>query len=60
VPAAVVRLAEDASLETASLGAWATERLADYKVPTRYVAVEDLPRTGTNKVQKAELAALFD
>jgi long-chain acyl-CoA synthetase len=60
VPAAVVRLAEGASLNQARLVAWATERLADYKVPTRFVAVDDLPRTGTSKVQKAELTALFD
>jgi long-chain acyl-CoA synthetase len=60
VPGAAVRLAEGATLETAGLEAWAGERLADYKVPKRWVAVDDLPRTGTNKVQKSELLALFD
>jgi long-chain acyl-CoA synthetase len=59
VPAAVVRLADGASLETADLGAWTSARLAEYKVPTRFVAVDELPRTGTSKVQKAELVALF-
>ena len=39
---------------------WAKEHLADYKVPKRWVAVDELPRTGTAKVQKAELIALFD
>jgi long-chain acyl-CoA synthetase len=60
VPAAVVRLAPGATLESLGLETWATERLASYKVPKRFVAVDDLPRTGTNKVQKAELSALFD
>ena len=32
--------------------AWAAERLSDYKVPLRIVAVDELPRTGTNKVQR--------
>ncbi len=60
VPAAVVRLRPGATLATAKLEAFATEHMADYKAPKRYVAVEDLPRTGTNKVQKNSLQALFD
>ena len=60
VPGAAVRLAEDATLDTDALAAWARERLADYKVPTRWVVVDELPRTGTDKVQKAELVSLFD
>jgi len=60
VPAAVVRLVDGATLEGSQLEAFAREHLADYKVPTRYVAVEELPRTGTTKVQKTELLALFD
>jgi acyl-CoA synthetase (AMP-forming)/AMP-acid ligase II len=59
VPAAVVRLRRGASLDALDLGAWAGERLADYKVPVRFVAVDDLPRTGTSKVQKDELSTLF-
>jgi len=59
IPAAVVRLAEGCKLESLDLPAWANERLAHYKVPKRFVAVEDLPRTGTNKVQKTELQQLF-
>ena len=41
------------------LEAWASEHLSRYKVPRRFVAVDELPRTGTNKVQKQELLALF-
>jgi acyl-CoA synthetase (AMP-forming)/AMP-acid ligase II len=59
VPAAVVRLADDATLDPDALRAFAAERLADYKVPIRWLAVDELPRTGTNKVKKTELPALF-
>ncbi len=60
VPAAVVRIADGATLEQLALGGWAKERLASYKVPVRFIAVDDLPRTGTRKVQKDALRALFD
>jgi acyl-coenzyme A synthetase/AMP-(fatty) acid ligase len=60
VPGAVVRLAAGASLESAGLDTWAAEHLADYKVPKRWLAVDELPRTGTNKVQKSEVVRLFD
>jgi acyl-CoA synthetase (AMP-forming)/AMP-acid ligase II len=59
IPAAAVRLVTGATLESTDLEAWARERLSDYKVPKRFVAVEELPRTGTEKVQKSELVALF-
>lgn len=35
---------------------WARNRLAHYKAPRRVVIVDDLPRTGTGKVQKDRLA----
>jgi acyl-CoA synthetase (AMP-forming)/AMP-acid ligase II len=60
VPGAAVRLVPGAKLSKLGLGAWAAERLAEYKVPTRFVAVTELPRTGTRKVQKAALKELFD
>jgi acyl-CoA synthetase (AMP-forming)/AMP-acid ligase II len=61
VPAAVVRLAPGSSVSPDELVAWADERLAEYKVPRRIVvATDDLPRTGTRKVQKRELLSLFD
>lgn len=59
VPAAVVRLASG-RLDEPALEAHARARLADYKVPTRWLAVEELPRTGTNKVRKRELVSRFD
>ena len=60
VPAAAVRLRPGVTLDSAGLGAFADEHLARYKVPRRFVAVDDLPRTGTAKVQKAALLALFE
>ena len=61
VPAAVVRLHEDApsAPSEAEIMAWARERLTEYKVPVRVVFVTELPRTGTEKVQKGELGVLF-
>jgi acyl-CoA synthetase (AMP-forming)/AMP-acid ligase II len=60
VPVAVVRLEEGANLDDLQLDEWAAERLADYKVPKRIVAVQELPRTGTSKVQKRQLLDLFE
>ena len=38
---------------------WAREHMADYKAPRQVKIVDDLPRTGTDKVQKDELLNLF-
>jgi acyl-CoA synthetase (AMP-forming)/AMP-acid ligase II len=59
VPAAVVRLDRGADLDGLDLPAWCASHLARYKVPRRFVAVDDLPRTGTRKVQKSQLMGLF-
>jgi len=60
VPAAAVRLRDGKSLDGLHLDRWAAERLSDYKVPVRFLAVDDLPRTGTRKVQRAKVAELFN
>lgn len=60
LPGAVVRRREGSTLAAEEVVAFAEEHLSDYKVPRRVVIVEELPRTGTAKVQKAELLALFD
>jgi acyl-CoA synthetase (AMP-forming)/AMP-acid ligase II len=60
VPAAVVRLAHGAAAGPDDLVRWAARRLSDYKVPKRVVAVDELPRTGTAKVQKQALLSCFD
>jgi acyl-CoA synthetase (AMP-forming)/AMP-acid ligase II len=59
VPVAVVRVQDGVSPDEAELIAWAKERLADYKVPGQILFVDELPRTGTEKVQKAKLKELF-
>jgi acyl-CoA synthetase (AMP-forming)/AMP-acid ligase II len=60
VPVAAVRLVDGSSLTVDDLVAWAGERLADYKAPRRIVVVDELPKTGTQKVRRQELLALFD
>ena len=60
VPVAAVRLADGASATPDELVAWVDDRLAGYKVPRRIVCVDALPKTGTQKVRRQELLALFD
>lgn len=62
VPVAAVRLQPGAAstIEPSELVAYAAERLADYKVPVLIVVVDELPRTGSQKVQKDRLQGLFD
>lgn len=43
----------------AELLAWASERLADYKVPQRIVLTDELPRNALGKVLKRELPRLL-
>ncbi len=60
VPAAVVRLLPDATATPEDLVAFCNEKLSGYKAPQRIVVVDELPRTGTDKVQKRALLPLFD
>jgi acyl-CoA synthetase (AMP-forming)/AMP-acid ligase II len=60
VPAAAVQRREGASVSESELRDWADERLAGYKVPQRIVFVDELPRTGTDKVRKADVVKLFE
>ena len=59
VPVAAVRLAPDATVTAAELLVWAGVRMAQYKAPRQIVVVDDLPRTGTRKVQRERLLPLF-
>lgn len=56
---AAVRLLAGATLVGDELLVFARERLSAYKSPTQIVVVEELPRTGTEKVQKNRLRELF-
>ena len=60
IPAAVIRVNEGASLTEGELIEWAKEHMSDYKVPRRVKVVDELPRTGTEKVQKNDLKQLFE
>lgn len=60
VPVAAVLLRKGASLTPEQLLVWARERMADYKVPVSVVEVDELPRTGTGKVQKDQLRELLE
>jgi malonyl-CoA/methylmalonyl-CoA synthetase len=57
VAVAVVARGEPPRLS--ALRDWARDRLAPYKIPTRLVAVEDLPRNAMGKVTKSAVKALF-
>lgn len=59
VPVAAVRLRPGASISADELVVWAGVRMAQYKAPRQVVIVDDLPRTGTRKVQRDRLLPLF-
>ncbi|HUF34139.1 MAG TPA: AMP-binding protein [Acidimicrobiales bacterium] len=59
VPVAVVRLRPGGEVTGAELVAWAKGAMSSYKAPRRVLVVDELPRTGTTKVQKRELLDLF-
>ncbi|MFN8050401.1 MAG: AMP-binding protein [Acidimicrobiales bacterium] len=59
VPAAAVRVRRRSDVTSDELVTWAALRLAEYKAPRRVVIVSELPRTGTEKVQKERLVELF-
>jgi fatty-acyl-CoA synthase len=56
---AVVALRPDAALELEDLRAFAAERLARFKLPTRLEFVDALPRNPAGKVLKFELRTRF-
>jgi len=57
VAAAIVAEGEPPALE--ALRAWARDRLAPYKVPSRLVVVSELPRNAMGKVTKPAVKTLF-
>jgi len=59
VPVAAVRLKPGESAAPEELVAFGREHLSDYKWPRQVVLVDELPRTGSQKVQKRELVHLF-
>jgi len=59
VPWAVVTAEASASITTGSVRSRLDGRLARYKLPRNVVIVDELPRTASGKVRKAELRARF-
>ncbi|GAA3015284.1 acyl-CoA synthetase [Microbacterium aurantiacum] len=55
VPWAVVTMRDGKSLDTAAARAHLDGRLARFKLPKRVVVVDELPRTASGKVRKAQL-----
>lgn len=47
------------TIDEQELFAWARERMANYKVPRRYIAMDALPRNATGKVTKFSLRELY-
>lgn len=47
------------TIELADLRAWATDKLAKYKLPSRLMAMDELPRNVMGKVTKPAIQALF-
>ena len=58
VPVAAVRMAHDRSFDEESLRVFAEGRMSRYKVPAHFVEVDDFPRTGTDKIQRKQVADL--
>jgi fatty-acyl-CoA synthase len=58
--AAAVQLRPDASASIADLEVFLAERLARYKVPSRWRLLDALPLTASGKVRKYELQPLFE
>ena len=58
VGAALV-LASREPLSLEDLRRWAGQRLAPYKLPTRLLILDELPRNAMGKVTKPDLAPLF-
>jgi fatty-acyl-CoA synthase len=59
VPWAIVTVRNAASVDLASIRAHLDGRLARYKLPKRVVVVDELPRTASGKIRKAELRSRF-
>ena len=56
---AAVVLAEHTAISMEQLRAWAKERMAPYKVPSRLLILDEFPRNALGKVVKPDIKALF-
>ena len=58
--AAAVVLRPGAQLDERALRSWGKQRLAAYKVPHRFVSVDELPKSMLGKVIRKDVAKLFE
>jgi len=47
------------SVDVPTLNAWMRERIPAYRVPRRYLFIDELPRNAMGKVTKNDLKKLF-
>lgn len=59
VPWAIVTVRDGASVDTATVRARLEGRIARYKLPKNVIIVDELPRTASGKVRKADLRTRF-
>ncbi|MCZ7422686.1 long-chain fatty acid--CoA ligase [Verrucosispora sp. WMMA2121] len=59
VPWAIMTVREDATVDLATVRQFLDARVARYKVPKNVVVVDELPRTASGKVRKADLRSRF-
>ncbi len=59
VPWAVLTVRDEASVTTESARAFLDGKIARYKLPKNVVIVDELPRTASGKIRKADLRARF-
>jgi malonyl-CoA/methylmalonyl-CoA synthetase len=52
-------IVEDKNLNTSELNEWIRQKMPAYKVPRKYILVEDFPRNAMGKVVKNELKKMF-
>jgi acyl-CoA synthetase (AMP-forming)/AMP-acid ligase II len=57
VPVAFVVAGSDREVDAVDLAAWCRERLTPYKVPVRFVMIDELPRNDVGKVVKSALVS---
>jgi len=59
VPWAIITVKDGVELDTETVRAHLDRKLARYKLPKNVVVVDELPRTASGKIRKADLRARF-
>ena len=59
IPVAVITVREGTSLDERAVWSYLDNKVARYKIPRKVIIVDELPRTASGKVRKAELKTRF-